>query len=122
MISRIRAGSSPAFQNVCHWSRGLKTRSPGPAVDHVVAEQRAHASLEHVAVLVLARVAVQRRGERARGHRVLDQREAAAGLGAVDHEPDADAAEEAGLAVVRTHDLRASSMRTPLIGQCVARI
>ena len=29
MISRIRAGSSPAFQNVCHWCRGLKTRSPG---------------------------------------------------------------------------------------------
>src|SRR3954470_20722364 len=31
MISRIRHGSSPAFQNVCHWSRGLWTRSPGPA-------------------------------------------------------------------------------------------
>ena len=44
-----------AFQNVCHWLRGLKTRSPGPGVDHVVAEQRAHAPLEHVAVLVLAR-------------------------------------------------------------------
>src|SRR5215211_232237 len=31
MISRIRQGSSPAFQKVCHWSRGLWTRSPGPA-------------------------------------------------------------------------------------------
>ena len=31
MISRIRHGSSPAFQNVCHWLRGLNTRSPGPA-------------------------------------------------------------------------------------------
>src|SRR5215203_824379 len=30
MISSRRAGSSPAFQNVCHWSRGLKIRSPGP--------------------------------------------------------------------------------------------
>ena len=31
MISRIRAGSSPAFQNVCHWPRGLKTKSPASA-------------------------------------------------------------------------------------------
>ena len=31
MISRIRQGSSPAFQNVCHWSRGLKARSPASA-------------------------------------------------------------------------------------------
>src|SRR5438477_80525 len=31
MISRMRHGSSPAFQNVCHWLRGLCTRSPGPA-------------------------------------------------------------------------------------------
>ena len=106
MISRIRHGSSPAFQNVCHWLRGLKTRSPGPGLDDVVAEQRAHPALEDVAVLVLARVAVQRRGERARRHRVLDEREAAAGLVAVDHEPDADAAEEARLAVLRADHLR----------------
>src|SRR5918992_950441 len=31
MISRIRHCSSPAFQNVCHWSRGLKARSPASA-------------------------------------------------------------------------------------------
>src|SRR5581483_2448341 len=31
MISRIRAGVSPAFQNVCHCPRGLKIRSPGCA-------------------------------------------------------------------------------------------
>src|SRR5215204_899381 len=31
MISRILHGPSPAFQNVCHWSRGLKTRSPASA-------------------------------------------------------------------------------------------
>ena len=28
MISRILHGVSPAFQNVCHWLRGLKTKSP----------------------------------------------------------------------------------------------
>jgi len=33
MISRIRQGSSPAFQKVCHWSRGSKglaVRELGP--------------------------------------------------------------------------------------------
>ena len=95
MISRIRHGSSPAFQNVCHWLRGLKTRSPGPGLDDLVAEQRAHAALEDEAVLVLARVPVQRRGERARRHRMLDEREALARLGPVDHEAHADAPEEA---------------------------
>lgn len=29
IISNTRAGASPAFQNVCHCSRGLKIRSPG---------------------------------------------------------------------------------------------
>ena len=28
----ISHGVSPAFQNVCHWLRGLKTQVPGPAV------------------------------------------------------------------------------------------
>ena len=78
----------------------------GAGFDDVVAEQGAHAALEHVAVLVLAVVAMQRRGERARAHRVLDQREALAGLVAVDHEPHADAAEEPGLAVRGPDDLR----------------
>src|SRR5829696_5106309 len=31
MISRILHGPSPAFQNVCHWWRGWKTRSPASA-------------------------------------------------------------------------------------------
>ena len=66
-----------------------------PRLDDVVAEQRAHAALEHEAVLVLARVQVQRRGERARRHRVLDEREPLARVGPVDHEADADAAQEA---------------------------
>jgi hypothetical protein len=79
----------------------------GLGVDDVVAEQRAHPALEHVGVLVLAAVAVQRRGELARAHRVLDEREAAVvGLVGVDHEADADRAEAAGLAVTRADDLR----------------
>jgi len=76
-------------------------------LDDLVAEQRAHAALQDVAVLVLARVEVQRGGEGARRHRVLDQREALAGLRAVDHEADADAAEEALGGVGRADDLRA---------------
>ena len=100
MISSRRAGSSPAFQKVCHWSRGLKIRSPGPPIDDIVAQECADASLEHEAVLVLSRVAVERCSQGARGHGVLDEREAAAGLAAVDHEPDTDAPEKARLAVL----------------------
>jgi hypothetical protein len=51
-------------------------------------------------------VPVQRRRQRARAHRVLDEREAAARLVAIDHEPNADAAEEPGLAVMRADHLR----------------
>ena len=46
-------------------------------VDHLIAQQRSHPALEHEAVLVDAVVAVQRRAQRARRDRVLDQREAA---------------------------------------------
>jgi hypothetical protein len=100
MISRMRAGSSPAFQKVCHWLRGLKIRSPGPADHDVIAQQCADAPLQHVPVFVLAGVPVQRGGECAGGHGVLDERETLAGLLAVDHEADLDAAEEPRLAVV----------------------
>jgi hypothetical protein len=79
----------------------------GPGLDDVVAEERAHPPLHDVAVLVLARVPVQRRGERARRHRVLDEGEALGGLGAVDHEAHADAPEEALLRVAGADDLRA---------------
>jgi hypothetical protein len=72
--------------------------------DDVVAEQSADAAFEHVAVLVLTEMTVQRSSERTRRHRMLDQREAAARLVGVDHEPDADAAEESGLAVLWSHD------------------
>src|SRR5215212_11539763 len=98
MISRMRAGSSPAFRKVCHWFRGLKMRSPG-SDQHLVAQQRANAPLHDEAVLVFAVVPVKRRRQRPRGHRVLDQREALVCLRAVDHEPDSDAPQEARLAV-----------------------
>ena len=111
MISRIRHGSSPAFQNVCHWLRGLKHEVARPGLDDVVAEQRAHPPLEHEAVLVLARVPVQRRGERARRHRVLDEREALARLEPVDHEAHADAPEEALAPVVGADHLHACDCR-----------
>jgi hypothetical protein len=65
------------------------------AADHdLVAEQRAHLPLDDVAVFVLARMAVQQCRERARRERVLDEREPVASLLTVDHEADADAAEE----------------------------
>src|SRR6185437_13052061 len=79
--------------------------------DHVVAEQRAHSSLEHEAVLVFPRVAMQRRGERARRHRMLDEREVLAGLVPVDHETDADAPEEAFQSVIGADQLRSCDFR-----------
>jgi len=58
----IRAGSSPAFQNVCHWSRGLKIRSP--ASDTTSSPSRAPTFPRDEAVFVLSRVAVQWSGQR----------------------------------------------------------
>jgi hypothetical protein len=86
---------------------------------HLVAQQGAHAPLDHVAVLVLAQVPVQRRRERVRRHRVLDQREPLRGLPAVDHETHSDAAEEPCLAVTRTDDLGGCLLHqaSPLNGQ-----
>ena len=106
MISRIRHGSSPAFQNVCHWLRGLWTRSPGrrrrrcrraarPCGPRARRSTRPHGCGGAAARRACA------------GPSVLDEREAAVvGLRGVDHEPDADRAEAAGLAVTRADDLR----------------
>ena len=55
---------------------GLEDQVARPGLDDVIAQQRAYAPLEDEAVVVLARVQVQRRGERPRRHRVLDEREA----------------------------------------------
>src|SRR5205823_645412 len=77
------------------------------ATDHdLVPQERSDAPLDDVAVFVFMNVAVERRGQRTRRHRVLDQGEPSAGLGSVKHEPDPDAAQEPGLAVARTDDLR----------------
>ena len=77
-----------------------------PCLQMLVTEKRAHATFDDEAVFVLVRVAMKRRGERSCGHRVLDEREAPAGLVCIDHEPNADASEKAGLAVCRPYDLR----------------
>lgn len=50
----------------------------GAGGHHVVAEQRAEGALDHVGVLVLVVVAVERRGQGVRRHRVVDDGEAAA--------------------------------------------
>src|SRR5205823_12330757 len=76
---------------------GLEDEVARAGLEDLVTQECAHAALQDVAVLVLARVAVQRRGQRSWSHRVLDQREPAAGLVAVDHEPHADASEETRL-------------------------
>src|ERR687896_314427 len=86
MISRIRQGSSPAFPERVPLVARLEAQVARPRLDDVVAQQCAHAPLEDEAVLVLARVQVQRRGQRARRHWMLDERDALARLGPVDHE------------------------------------
>ena len=84
-------------------------------LDDVVAEQGTHPSLEDEAVLVLARVQVQRGSERPRRHRMLHEREALARLVPVDHEANADRPEEALRSFVRAHDLRACRSRLHLV-------
>jgi hypothetical protein len=84
----------------------LEDQVAGLGHENLVAEQRADLPLQDVAVLVLSRVPVQRRGQGPRTHRVLDEREVTARLLPVDHEPDADAAEEPGLAVLGPDHLR----------------
>src|SRR3712207_8858822 len=62
----------------------------GLRVYELLAEEGADAPFQHEAVLVLPAVPVQWGSERARWHRVLDEREAAAGFIAADHETHAD--------------------------------
>src|SRR5919198_6263018 len=83
-------------------------------LDHLVPQERAHASLEDEAVLVLARMQVQRRGERPRRHRMLHEREALARLGPVDQEAHPDGAQEPFRAFRRTDDLQACRCRLHL--------
>jgi hypothetical protein len=53
----------------------------------VVTQQRAHSAFEHKAVFILAGMPMQRRGQDVRGQAVLDKRESATRILAVDHEP-----------------------------------
>jgi hypothetical protein len=52
----------------------LEGEFAGVGVDHLIAEQRTDPALAREAVLVDAVVAVQRRAQRARRDRVIDQR------------------------------------------------
>jgi hypothetical protein len=61
--------------------------------DDLVAEQGPERAPQHVGVLVLPVVVVQRRGQRARRERVVDDRELPARLRAVDLPVDAEPAE-----------------------------
>src|SRR5215207_5342755 len=74
--------------------------------DDLVAELRAHPSLEDVAVLVLIRMAMHGRGQRSRLERMLNERELTPGLLPVDHEADAEPPEVDGVPIVGSDDLR----------------
>ena len=89
----IRQDVSPAFQKVCHSPRGLNTHDPWGSENDFVAEQRSERSFEDVRVLVLVVVKVERSRERSTGNRMLDNREATGGLGALDLPDDSEAAE-----------------------------
>src|SRR5215211_9041922 len=82
----------------------LERELTGLGVDHFVAKLGSHPALEHEAVLVDAVVAVQRRAQRARRNRVLDKREATAGLLPPDQEP-AVASAQLGVVTVAGADL-----------------
>ncbi len=73
----------------------------GARLDDLVADLHGDTALEHVGVLVLVAVRVDGRAERARGQRVLDEREAAAGLLGADHEAHAERVQVDELALAR---------------------
>ena len=84
----------------------LERQVPDLRDDDVVAEQGAHAALDHEAVLVLARVPVKRRRQGPRRHRMLHEREAPARLLGPGHHPRADRSQVDRLAVARPDDPR----------------
>ena len=112
MISRVGRRVAGVPERVPLVAR-LEDEVADLAEDDLVAELRADAALQDEAVLVLVRVAVRRRRERPPGHRVLDEREPAAGLVAVDHEPHADRAEAARR--LRPWDPEAAAFWVPII-------
>src|SRR5947209_13263386 len=85
----------------------------------LIAQQSTDLPLQYVTVLVLARVAVKRRGERASRHWMFDQREPLRGVVTVDHEAHSDASEKPGLALPWTKHPRCGGLHLlpPLSGQ-----
>ena len=92
----------------------LEHQFPRTSLDDLVSQQRTHTPFEDEAVLILARVTVQRRGERPRGHRVLEEREPIARLRATDQKANPDTAEEDAIVVGRSHNFHACRLHGDL--------
>src|SRR5579864_2638092 len=82
----------------------LEDQVTGLAVDDLPTEVGSDTPFEYVAVFVLSVVAMQRSSQRPGWHRMLDEREPAAGFRTANHQPSADATEASRLAVLRTND------------------
>src|SRR5215211_7408665 len=80
-------GGVPGVPEGVPLAAGLEDQIAGFGEDFLVAQQGPQPALQHVAVLGLAAVVVQRAGQDVRRQGVLHDREPAAGGGAVDHEP-----------------------------------
>src|SRR4029077_2377454 len=97
----------------------------GAGSDDLVAEECAELSLEHVGVLVLLRMAMEGRGERARCERVMDDGEAPVCLGPFDLPDDAEPTElDAFTSVCRNRDsveLRAHGLSSVSVNIIVYR-
>jgi hypothetical protein len=84
MISSARWRISGVPEGVLDAAR-LEDEVAGPGYVDLVSDLDADLAFEHVSVLVLAFVCVQRRGQDSRPDGMLDEREGAAALGTLDH-------------------------------------
>src|SRR5581483_6984072 len=71
----------------------------------LIAQQRSHSPLNHEAVLVLVGVAMQRRRQGSRRHRMFHKRKPVPCLASVHHEANTDTPQKPRLAVCRGDDL-----------------
>jgi hypothetical protein len=98
---------------------GFEDEIPLLRVHDLIAEQRSHASLKDIAVLVLVRVTVERGGECPWRDRMLDEREPTTGFLAPNHESNADGAEVDGFPIVGPEDARAlRGLKAIRVGSC----
>src|SRR6185369_4322617 len=107
----LEAGRRNYLQNSRRLLTGIPERMPliawlenqvaDFAVDDFVSEQCTDATFEYIAVLILARMTVQRSPECSRRNWMFDERKSAAGIFTVDHEAHAHGAKNPGLAVFR---------------------